>query len=116
MQTKHLYVLVKIRNKGEVGTKTSLSPPVEVFLLTVPRRCFLCGSILLFMFRVCHAFLSVHCSLVVTCWESAGLLALLYMMLYCVFLTFPCGVQSKMWYVIAAIPDLYLLSYLGVGI
>ena len=25
---------------------------------------------LLFMFRVCHAFLSVHCSLVVTCWEN----------------------------------------------
>ena len=41
-------------------------------------------SCLLFIFRVCHAFLSVHCSLVVTCWERAVLLALLYVMYYCV--------------------------------
>ena len=31
---------------------------------------FFCGSFLFFMFRVCHAFLSVHCSLVVTCWKG----------------------------------------------
>ena len=31
-------------------------------------------SFLIFMFRVCHAFLSGYCSLVVTCWERAGLL------------------------------------------
>ena len=42
------------------------------------------GSFLLFMFRVCHAFLFVHCSLVVTCWERTDLLALLYVMFYCV--------------------------------
>ena len=41
---------------------------------------------LLFMFRVCHAVLSVHCSLVVTCWERANLLALLYVM-FLVFLS-----------------------------
>ena len=38
----------------------------------------------LFMFPVCLVFLSVHCSLVVTCWERADLLALLYVMFYCV--------------------------------
>ena len=32
------------------------------------------------MFRVSHAFLSVHCSLVVTCWERANLCALLCVM------------------------------------
>ena len=32
---------------------------------------------LLFQFRVCHVFLSVHCSLVVTCWERANPLALM---------------------------------------
>ena len=32
--------------------------------MTVPRWCFFCGSFLLFLFRVCHAFLSVSCSLV----------------------------------------------------
>ena len=45
MRTKHMCV------KGEAGarlvTSTSLSPPVN-FLLTVPRRCFFCGSFLLF--------------------------------------------------------------------
>ena len=40
-------------------------------LLTVPRGCFFCGSFLLFMFRVCHVFLSVHCCLVATRWERA---------------------------------------------
>ena len=63
------------------------------------------------MLRICHAFLSVHYSLVVTCWERAALLALLYVMFSCVFFTFPCGVLGKVWYVIASIPDLCLLTY-----
>ena len=33
-----------------------------------------------------------HCSLVVTCWERANLLALLCVIFTCVFVTFPCGV------------------------
>ena len=41
----------------------------------------------LFMFRVCHAFLSVHCNLVVTCWERADHLARLNMKSSCVFVT-----------------------------
>ena len=63
------------------------------------------------MFRVCHAFLSVHCILVVTCWERADLLALLDMMFSCVFVTFPCDVLGKVWYLIVSIPDLCLLTY-----
>ena len=43
----------------------------------------ICGSVLLFTFHVCHAVLSVHCSLVVTCRERANLLALLYVMFSC---------------------------------
>ena len=58
--------------------------------------CF-CGSFLLFMFRLCHVFLSVYYSLVVTCWEKADLLALLYVMFYCVFVTFPCDVMGQVW-------------------
>ena len=73
--------------------------------------CFFCGSFLLFMFRVCHAFLSVHCSLVVIGWERADLLAPLCVMFSCVFVTFPCGVLSQMWYLIVSIPDLYPLTY-----
>ena len=39
----------------------------------------------------------------------ADLLALLYVMSYCVFVTFPCGVL--VWFLIALIPDLCRLSY-----
>ena len=46
------------------------------------------GSVLLFMFRVCHAFLSVHCSFVVIYWERAKLLALVYVISSCVFVSF----------------------------
>ena len=44
--------------------------------------------------------LSVHCILVVTCWERAGLLALLYVMFYCVIVIFPCGLFGQVWYLI----------------
>ena len=61
------------------------------------------------MFLVCHAFLFVHCSLLV-CWERANLLALLNVMFYCVFVTFQCGVFGQAWNLIVSIPDLCLLS------
>ena len=38
---------------------------------------------MLFMSCVCHAFESVHCCLVVTCWERADLLALVCDVLLC---------------------------------
>ena len=63
------------------------------------------------MFGVCHAFLPVHCSLMVTSMERAGLLALLCAMFYCVFVTSPCGVLGQMWYLIVSIPDICLLTY-----
>ena len=66
---------------------------VYVFLLTIPWRRFFCGSFLLLMFRVCHAILSsINCSLVVTCLERADLVALLYVVIYCV-LSLPDGVS-----------------------
>ena len=46
------------------------------------------------MFHVCHAFLSVDWSLVVTCWERADHLAVLYVMFSCVFVTFPCDTSA----------------------
>ena len=63
------------------------------------------------MFHVCHAFLSVHCSLVVACWERAVLLAFLYLMFYCVSVTYPCGVLGQVWFLVVSIPDLCLLIY-----
>ena len=71
----------------------SLDLKVYVFLLTIPWRCFFCGSFLLLIFCVCHAILSsIYCSLVVTCLERADLLALLYVVMYCV-LSLPDGVS-----------------------
>ena len=59
------------------------------------------------MFRVCHAFLSVYCSLVVvSCWERANLLALLCVMFSHVFVTFSYGVLGQVWCLIVLIPDL----------
>ena len=63
------------------------------------------------MFRVCHTVLSVHCSLMVTCWEMAYLLTLLYVIFSCVFVTFPCVVLGQVWYLIVSIPDLCFLPY-----
>ena len=53
---------------------------------------------------VCHAFASVHCYLVVTCWERADLLALS-CEAYCDFVTSPCGILGQVWYLIVSIPD-----------
>ena len=72
---------------------------------------FFCVSFLLFVFHVCHTFLFVLCSLMVTCWERADLLALLCVMFSCVFVTFPCGVLGQVRYLIVLISDLCLLSY-----
>ena len=60
---------------------------------------------LLFMFRV-FSYLSAHSSLVVTCWERDDLLALLYVVIYCAFVTFPCGVLGQVWCLIVSIPGL----------
>ena len=60
--------------------------------------------------HVCHAFLSVYRSLVVTGWERANLLALLYVMFSGVFVTFSLGVLGQVWYLIASIPELCLLT------
>ena len=62
------------------------------------------------MFHVYHVFLFVHCSRVVTCWERADLLALLFVMYYCVFVTLPCAVLGQVWCLIVSIHDLCLLS------
>ena len=58
-----------------------------------------------------HAFLSVHNSFVVTCWERTNLLALLCVMFSCVFVTFPSGVLCQVWLLIVLNLDLCLLTY-----
>ena len=66
--------------------------------------------ICVFVSCVCHAFASVHCCLVVTCWERADLLALVDDF-YLIFITFPFDILGQTWYLIVSFPDLYPLSY-----
>ena len=50
MQTKHLCVMIHILTKGEVGALLNwLKPSSKIFLLTIPRWCFFCGSFMLFL-------------------------------------------------------------------
>ena len=62
--------------------------------LKIPRRYFYCGSFVLCMSCVYHAFASVHCCLVVTRWEKAASW-FSFAMFYCGFVTFQCGILDK---------------------
>ena len=64
----------------------------------------------MFVSCVSHAFASVHCCLVVTCWERADLLALVGDV-YCIF-TFPCCILGQVRYLVVSFLDLCRLSYL----
>ena len=90
MQTKHICVLILIQTKGEVGTPLNrFNPSSKTKILTVPRRCFFCGSFMLFL--SCFVMLSctsVRWCLVVTCFERADLLALILISI-CDVVTFP---------------------------
>ena len=79
--------------------QTCISPPVT-FLLTVWRRCFFCGSFLLFVFCLSLTVLSVPCSIVDSCWKRAYLLALLCVMFSCVVMNYPYGVLGQVCYLI----------------
>ena len=71
------------------------------------------GLLFLWMICVCcvfHAFASVHCCLVLTCWERADLLALVGDV-YCIFVTLTCGIVGQAWYLIGLFPGLCGLSY-----
>ena len=87
-------------------------PSHKIYLLTVTRRYYFCRSFVLFMSCVSHAFVSVHCCLVVTYWE--GLTSwLLFVISNCDFVTFSCGILGQVWYLIVLIPifDVFLTSF-----
>ena len=60
-------------------------------------------------------FVMITCLLIAALWPPAGkganLLALLYVILSFVSVTFSCGVLSQVWYLIVSIPDIYFLTY-----
>ena len=68
---------------------------------------------MLYLSCVCHALGSVHCCLVVTCWEKADLLVLV-CDVNCVIVTFPCGNLGQVWHLIVSLPDLCRFSFLVV--
>ena len=90
--------------------ETGFKPSSKIMLLTVPRWYFFCGSLVFFVPCVSHAFVSVHCCLVITCWERADRLAPVGDV-YCISVTFPCGNLGQVWYLIVSFPDLCILSY-----
>ena len=107
MQTKHICDLIHIWTKGEVGASWNRFKPFsKIFLLTVPMRYYFCGSFVLFMPCVYHAFASVHCCLVITWRERADPSALV-CGVYCDFATY-----GLIWYLFVSIPDPCFLSYL----
>ena len=70
------------------------------------------------IFFVPCAFASVHCCIVVTCWERADLLALVGEV-YCDFVTFPFDILGQVWYLNVSIPEpccLFTLNIIKNGI
>ena len=57
--------------------------------------------------------MSLHCLCLAALRSPADLLALLYVMFYCVLSTFPYGVLVQAWYLIVSVPDLCLLPNLA---
>ena len=97
--------LKKTKMVGALGLFWAL----EWNVFTARSRAVLLLWIICFVFFVSCAFLSVRCSLVVDCWERADLLAL-FCDACCVFVTFPCGIQGQVWYLIVYFPYLCCLS------
>ena len=105
----HHHGLIHIRKNGEVG---GVSKPSSKKITDHSKALhFLWDPFLLFVFHVCHAVLSVPCSLVVTCWVRTDLLALLCVVFSGVFVTFSYGVLGQVWYLTVSIPYLCLLPY-----
>ena len=63
-------------------------------------------------------FAMLSCLFIVALWSPAGkadLLVLLFVVFYCVFVTFPCSVLGWVWCLVVLIPDLCLLSCFAQG-
>ena len=91
--------------------KASLSPQVEIYFTDRSKMVLLLWILFVIYGSCCHAFLSVHCRLVVTCWERINLLVLFFVMFSCVFVTFPCGVLVQLWFLVVSISDNCLIIY-----
>ena len=85
MQTKHQCVLIHmIGIKGEFGTVKLVIKPSSNFLTDRSKAVLFLWILFVICICLCHTAISVSCSLMVTCWERADLLALLCVMFSCV--------------------------------
>ena len=96
-----------------LGLWNRFKPSSKMFLLTVSRRCFFCGSFMLFLSWFCYAFVSVCLSM--SCGHLLGKDWPLGSRLCCLIakLSFPIGILGQVWCLLVSIPDLCPLSYLG---
>ena len=59
------------RAKGEVGALLNwFKPSSKIFLLTVPRGCFFCGSFMIYLSCFCNAYM--HVCLLLPCGHLLG--------------------------------------------
>ena len=64
--------------------------------------------------KLCLVFVMLSRLSIAALWSPAGKALtswLFFVMLNCVFVTFPCGILGQVWYLIVPIPDFCRLSY-----
>ena len=110
MRAGHLCVLIHIWARLGVAVIGLVWAFQWNSLADCSRAVLFCGSFVLFVSCVCHAFASVHCCLVVICWESVTSWVS-FVKFNCVFVTNSCGILGLVWNLIVSIPDLCRLSY-----
>ena len=69
MQTKHFSAGSTSELRVRIAPWNGFKPSSKIFLLTVPKRFFFCGSFMLFMSCVCHAYASL---VIAALWSSTG--------------------------------------------
>ena len=85
-------------------------PSSKIFLLTVPKRYFFCGSFVGHLCYLCIVFFMVSRLFIAAFWSPAGR-GFLFVMFNCVFVTFPCGILGQVWCLIVSMSDLCRHSY-----
>ena len=66
---------------------------------------------------LCLVFLMLLRLFIAALWSPAGKGLASWLLsgnVYCIFVTFPCGILGQVWYLIVSLPDLCLLSYFDV--
>ena len=103
-----MYVsLIHIRNKGKVCTVKRVLA-LQYFYRPFQGGASFCNLYFTFVFIMLSCLV---CSIVITCWERADILAHLCVLFSCVFVTLTYGVSGHVWYLIVSIPDHCLLLY-----